>query len=67
MGSFAGAKITNIGKKVKDYSKAIPTITNIKYPTIRWHGPIGNYGNIGAAVGAIVGGLISNSGGGFSW
>ena len=64
-GGFIGVRLGRIGEHIKDYSRATPTITNIKYPTIRWDGPIGNYGRSGAAVGAIFGGVVAN--GGLSW
>jgi len=64
-GGVAGRAIGNAGQRIKDYSQATPTITNVKYPNIRWDGPIGDYGRVGAAVGAAVGGAVSNSGG--SW
>jgi len=66
VGGFFGGKIGNYGQRIKDTRHAIPTITNPVYPTIRWDGPIRNYGRAGAATGAVIGGVISNSGG-FSW
>ena len=60
-GAGLGGAAGNIGKNIKNYGRATPTITNIKYPTINWSGPIGNYGNSGAAFGATAGGIISNN------
>ena len=59
-GAFGGA-LGGIGKNIKDYSKATPTITNIAYPVIKWSGPIGDYSKVGAAIGAVGGGAVSNS------
>lgn len=61
-GNAFGGIVGNIGRRIKDYSRATPTITNIKYPMKRWDGPIGNYERSGAAIGAVVGSLISNGG-----
>ena len=61
-GGVLGGAAGNIGAGIKNYGQATPTITNIKYPTINWSGPIGNYRNAGAAVGATTGSAISNSG-----
>ena len=60
-GSIGGT----LGKNLKDYSKATPIITNIRYHSSRWEGQIGDYGKTGAAIGAIIGGAIAN--GGLSW
>ena len=63
--SYIGGRIGNIEKNIKNYSETIPTITNIKYSSINWGGSIGNYGNTGAAIGAVVGRSISDSGEGY--
>ena len=64
-GGYFGGAIGNLGKNIKDYSRATSIIINVRYPTVRWEGPIGNYGRSGAAIGAIAGGVIAN--GGWSW
>jgi hypothetical protein len=61
LGSFVGGKISNIGKGIKDTSKATTTITNVKFPTARVDGTIGNYGRTGTATGAIAGGTVANN------
>jgi len=61
-GGGVGGAVGKAGKSIKDYSRATPTITNIYYPSINWSGPIGNYGNSGAAAGAVAGSIISNTG-----
>ena len=66
VGSGFGGALGNMGKSIKNYNKATPIITNIKYPTIEWEGSISNYERAGAAAGAVIGGAISNSGGA-SW
>jgi len=62
-GRYAGGLGGNLGKRIKDYSRTTPTITNIGYPSIRRDGPITNYGRAGAAAGAAIGAGISNGGG----
>jgi len=61
-GGGFGRGLAAAGEAIKDTSRATSTITNVKYPTTRTDGPVGNYANAGTATGAVGGGAVANNG-----